>query len=135
MGGVAVVMQAAEEGAAQAPLGGLAAREITMNAQEALSVLVVVVIIVGAQVVEGIQVALPREVEEETPLPAATKGAQLVAAEGKEVMGEFQAPLALRVAHRVTAVVAAAPQGLAAYPATPSMETAPALVLCPIQAQ
>ena len=135
VGGVAVVMQAAEEGAAQAPLGGLAARQMTMNAQEALSVLVVVVIIVGAQVVEGIQVALPREVEEETPLPAATKGAQVVAAEGEEVMGEFQAPLALRVAHRVTAVVAAATQGLAAYPATPSMETAPALVLCPIQVQ
>ena len=32
VGGVAVVMQAAEEGAAQAPLGGLAAQEIAMNA-------------------------------------------------------------------------------------------------------
>jgi len=134
VGGVAVVMQAAEEGAAQAPLRGLAAREITMNAQEAFSVFVVVVI-VRAQVVEGIQVALPREVSEEDPLPAAAQGAQVVAAEGKEVMGEFQAPLAFRVTHRVPAVVAAATQGLAAYPATPSMETAPALVLCPIQVQ
>ena len=132
--GVAVVMQAAEEVAAQAPLRGLAAREITMNAQEAFSVFVVVVI-VRAQVVEGIQVALPREVSEEDPLPAAAQGAQVVAAEGEEVMGEFQAPLAFRVTHRVPAVVAAATQGLAAYPATPSMETAPALVLCPIQVQ
>jgi hypothetical protein len=105
-----------------------------MNAQEALSVFVVVVI-VRAQVVEGIQVALPREVSEEDPLPAAAQGAQVVAAEGEEVMGEFQAPLAFRVTHRVPAVVAAATQGLAAYPATPSMETAPALVLCPIQVQ
>jgi hypothetical protein len=83
-------------------------------------------------------VALPREVAEEQPLPAAQPlGAhgQIMAAEGEEVMGEFQAPLALRVAHRVTAVVAAATQGLAAYPATPSMETAPALVLWPTQAQ
>jgi len=87
---------------------------------------------------EGIQVPLPREVAEEQPLPAAQAlgaQAQVMAAEGEEVMGEFQAPLALRVAHRVTAVVAAATQGLAAYPATPSMETAPALVLWPTQAQ
>jgi hypothetical protein len=86
-------------------------------------------------VIQGSQVRLPREVAEEHPLPAATQGAQVVAAEGEEVMGEFQAPLAIRVAHRVTAVVAAATQGLAADPATPSMETAPALVLWPTQAQ
>jgi len=87
---------------------------------------------------EGIQVPLPREVAEEQPLPAAQAlgaQAQVMAAEGEEVMGEFQAPLAFRVAHRVPAVVAAASQGLAADPATPSMETAPALVLWPTQAQ
>jgi len=130
--GVAVVMQAAEEVAAQAPLRGLAAREVTIDAQEALSVLVMRV---RAQVRQGREVRLPREVAEEHPLPAAAKGAQVVAAEGEEVMGDFQAPLAFRVTHRVTAVVAAATQGLAADPATPSMETAPALVLCPIQVQ
>ena len=98
----------------------------------------VVVIRVRAQVLEGHRVALPREVAEEQPLPAAQPlcaYSQVMAAEGEEVMGEFQAPLAFRVTHRVTAVVAAATQGLAAYPATPSMETAPALVLCPIQVQ
>jgi len=58
-----------------------------------------------------------------------------MAAEGEEVMGEFQAPLALRVAHRAPAVVTAASQGLAADPATPSMETAPALVLWSTQVQ
>gem|GEM_PF-6622313 len=95
-------------------------------------------VIVRAQVMEGIQVPLPREVAEEQPLPAAQAlgaQAQVMAAEGEEVMGEFQAPLAFRVAHRVPAVVAAASQGLAADPATPSMETAPALVLWPTQAQ
>jgi hypothetical protein len=93
---------------------------------------------VRAQVLEGQEVRLSREVAEEQPLPAAQAlgaQAQIMAAEGQEVMGEFQAPLAFRVAHRVPAVVAAASQGLAADPATPSMETAPALVLCPIQAQ
>jgi len=132
VGGVPVVMQAAEEGAAQAPLGGLAAREIAMNAHQSF---VFVLMGVRAQVSQGREVRLPREVTEEQPLPAAKTRAQMVAAEGQEVMGEFQAPLALRVAHRVPAVVAAAPQGLAAYPATPSMETAPALVLWPTQAQ
>ena len=93
---------------------------------------------VRAQVLEGQEVRLSREVAEEQPLPAAQAlgaQAQIMAAEGQEVMGEFQAPLAFRVAHRVPAVVAAASQGLAADPATPSMETAPALVLCPIQVQ
>ena len=93
---------------------------------------------VRAQVLEGQEVRLSREVAEEQPLPAAQAlgaQAQIMAAEGQEVMGEFLAPLAFRVAHRVPAVVAAASQGLAADPATPSMETAPALVLCPIQAQ
>jgi hypothetical protein len=93
---------------------------------------------VRAQVLEGQQVRLSREVAEEHPLPAAQAvraQAQVVAAEAQEVMGEFQAPLALGVAHRVAAGVAAATQGLAADPATPSMETAPALVLCPIQVQ
>ena len=132
VGGVAVVMQAAEEGAAQAPLRGMAAQEIGITAQESF---VFVLMGVRAQVSQGREVRLPREVAEEQPLPAAKTRARMVAAEGQEVMGEFQAPLALRVAHRVPAVVAAATQGLAAYPATPSMETAPALVLCPIQVQ
>jgi hypothetical protein len=56
-------------------------------------------------------------------------------AEGQEVMGEFQALLALRVVHRVAAVATAALQGLAADPAMLSMETAPALVLWSTQAQ
>jgi len=93
---------------------------------------------VRAQVLEGQQVRLSREVAEEHPLLAAKAlraQAQVMAAEGEEVMGEFQAPLAFRVAHRVAAVVTVATQGLAADPATPSMETAPALVLCPIQVQ
>jgi len=87
---------------------------------------------VRAQVLQGQQVRLSREVAEEHLLPAAQAvraWAQVVAAEAQEVMGEFQVPLAHRVAHRVAAVVAAATQGLAADPATPSMETAPALVL------
>ena len=97
-----------------------------------------VVVSVRAQVLEGQGVPLPREVAEEHPVPAAQAlgaQAQVMAAEGEEVMGEFQAPLALGVAHRVAAVVAAATQGLAADPATPSMETAPALVLWSTQAQ
>ena len=93
---------------------------------------------VRAQVLEGQEVRLSREVAEEHPLPAAQAlcaQAQVMAAEGEEVMGEFQAPLALRVAHRAPAVVTAASQGLAADPATPSMETAPALVLWSTQVQ
>jgi len=93
---------------------------------------------VRAQVLEGRQVRLSREVAEEHPLPAAQAvraQAQAVAAEAQEGMGELQVPLALRVAQRVAAVVAAATQGLAADPATPSMETAPALVLWSTQAQ
>jgi phage terminase Nu1 subunit (DNA packaging protein) len=93
---------------------------------------------VRAQVLEGQQVRLSREVAEEHPLPAAQAvraQAQVVAAEAQEVMGEFPVLLAHRVAQPVAAVVAAATQGLAADPATPSMETAPALVLWSTQAQ
>ena len=87
---------------------------------------------VRAQVLQGQQVRLSREVAEEHLLPAAQAvraQAQVMAAEAQEVMGELQVLLVLGVAHRVAAVVAAATQGLAADPATPSMETAPALVL------
>jgi len=87
---------------------------------------------VRAQVLEGQEVRLLREVAEEHPLPAAQAvraQAQVMAAEREEVMGELQVLLAIRGTHRVAAVLAAAPQGLAADPATPSMETAPALVL------
>jgi hypothetical protein len=58
-----------------------------------------------------------------------------MAAEREEVMGDLQVLLAVRETHRLAAVMPAAPQGLAADLATPSMETAPALVLLSTQAQ
>jgi hypothetical protein len=87
---------------------------------------------VRAQVLEGQQVRLSQEVAEDHPLPAAQAvraQAQVIAAERQEVMADLQVLLAIRETHRLAAVPAAAPQGLAADPATPSMETAPALVL------
>ena len=93
VGGVAVVMQAAEEVAARAPLGGLAAREITITAHQAF---VFVLVGVRAQVIQGSQVRLPREVAEDHPLAAAQTRAQVVAAEGQEVMGVDRGPMVIR---------------------------------------